>query len=130
PAVTRAARAAARLVIGHVPARARVVGLLRFPGDDAALDVDLPGARARAVHTMRAAHDLVVGPAVAVGVLPGAVFAGGLPMVAGERFAGLREVGESVEKVAHEWFLLYAVMPDSIRHPCWCAQADAGSGPA
>jgi hypothetical protein len=38
----------------------------------------------------------------------------------------LREVGESVEKVAHSWFL-EIVMPDSIRHPCWRAQVDPGS---
>src|SRR5690606_30757162 len=37
PGIRGAPRAAARLVVGHVPARARVVGLLGFPGDDAAL---------------------------------------------------------------------------------------------
>ena len=84
PAVAGAARAAARLVVGHVPARARVVGLLGFPGDDAALDVDLPRARAGAVDAVGGAHDLVVRPAVAVGVLPGAVFAGGHAVAAGE----------------------------------------------
>ena len=77
PAVRRAARAAARLVVGHVPARARVIGLLRLPGDDATLDVDLPRAGARAVHAVGRADDLVVRPAVAVGILPGAVLAGG-----------------------------------------------------
>ena len=44
PAVARAARATARLVIGQIGPRTRIVGLLRFPGDDAALDVDFPGA--------------------------------------------------------------------------------------
>src|SRR5207344_2465104 len=86
PAVARAARAAARLVIGHVPARARVVGLLRFPGDDAALDVDLPRARAGAVDAVRGAHDLVVRPAVAVGIFPGPVFAGDDAVAVGEGF--------------------------------------------
>ena len=62
--------AAARLVVGR-PARARVVGLLRLPGDDAALDV-IFHERTGAVHAVRAAHHLVVRPAVAVGVLPGA----------------------------------------------------------
>ena len=61
----------------HVPAGAWVIGLLGFPGDDAALDVNLPRAGARAVHAVGGAHDLVVRPAVAVGVLPAAVFAGG-----------------------------------------------------
>ncbi len=42
PAVRRAARATPWLMVGHVRARARVVGLLRLPGHDAALDVDLP----------------------------------------------------------------------------------------
>src|SRR6185369_6209751 len=130
PAVTGAARTTTRLVVGHVPARARVVGLLGFPGDDAALDVDLPRARARAVHTMRAAHDLVVGPAVAVGVLPGAVFAGGLAMIAGEALAGLRKIGQSVEKVAHEMSSFDAVIPGLTRDPWWCANVDAGSSPA
>ena len=101
PAVTGAARAAARLVVGHVPARARVVGLLGFPGDDAALDVDLPRARTGAVDAVGGAHDLVVRPAVAVGVFPGAVFAGGDAVVAGERLLGLRKVVQSIEKMAH-----------------------------
>ena len=101
PAVARAARAAARLVVGHVPARARVVGLLGFPGDDAALDVDLPRAGAGAVDAVRGAHDLVVRPAVAVGVFPGAVFAGDDAVAAGEGFARLGEIGQSVEEMAH-----------------------------
>ena len=101
PAVGGAPRTAPRLVVGHVPARARIVGLLRLPGDDAALDIDLPRARARAVDAMRRAHDLVVRPAVAVGVLPRAVFASGHPVIAGERLLRVREVSESVEKVAH-----------------------------
>ncbi len=101
PGIRGTAGAAARLVVGHVPACARVVGLLRLPGDDAALDVDLPAAAAGAVHAVRAAHDLVVRPAVAVGVLPGAVFTGGHAVVAGEAFLGQAEVGEAVEEVAH-----------------------------
>ncbi len=88
PAVTGAAGAAARLVVGHVPAGARVVGLLGFPGDDAALDVDLPRAGAGAVHAVGGTHDLVVRPAVAVGVLPGPVFTGGDAMVTREGLPG------------------------------------------
>jgi len=38
--------AAARLVIGQARARARIIGLLGFPSNDATLDVDLPAARA------------------------------------------------------------------------------------
>ena len=92
PAVAGAARAAAWLVVGHVPAGAGVVGLLGFPGHDAAFDIHLPGARAGAVHTVGGAHNLVMRPAVAVGVFPGAVFAGGDTVVTRERLSGLREI--------------------------------------
>ena len=101
PAVAGAARAAPRLVVGHVEARARVVGLLRLPGDDAALHVDLPRARAGAVHAMGRAHDLVVRPAVAVGVLPGAILSGHHAVAAREGFPRAGEIGESIEKMAH-----------------------------
>src|SRR5690606_23852004 len=74
PAVGRPPRATARLVVGHVPAGAGVVGLLGFPGGDATLHIDLPAAAAGAVHAVRAAYDLVVRPAVAVAVFPGTVF--------------------------------------------------------
>ena len=70
PAERGAARAAAGLVLGHVGAGGRVVGLLGLPGDDPVLDVDLPGARARAVHAVGGAHDLVVAPALAVEGVP------------------------------------------------------------
>jgi len=101
PAVARPARATARLVVRQVGARARVIRLLRLPGDDAALDVDLPRARTRAVRAVRRAHDLVVLPAVAIRVFPGAVFAGGQAVAIGENFGGLGEEGESIEQVAH-----------------------------
>ena len=59
--------ATARLVVrGQVGTGAGVVGLWVSPGDDAALDVDFPAARAGAVHAVGGAHDLVVRPAVAV----------------------------------------------------------------
>jgi hypothetical protein len=115
PGVRRAARAAARLVVRQVGPRARVVGLLRLPGDDAARDVDLPRAAARAVHAVGRAHDLVVRPAVAVGVLPGAVFAGAAAVAAGKRFLGQVEVGESVEEVAHSMILSTAFPPWVVR---------------
>ena len=66
PGERRAARAAARLVLRRVRPHRRVVGLLGLPGDDPVLDVDLPRARARAVHPVRGADDLVVAPAVPV----------------------------------------------------------------
>ena len=53
PGVAGAARAAARLVVWHVPAGARVVGLLGFPGDQPVFDVNFPAAGACAVHAVR-----------------------------------------------------------------------------
>ncbi|MCY1227848.1 hypothetical protein D9M72_401380 [compost metagenome] len=73
PAVRGAARAAARLMVGQVRARARIVGLLGLPRDQAVLHVDLPRAGAGAVHAVGRAHDLVVLPAAAVAVFPLAV---------------------------------------------------------
>ena len=101
PAVAGAPGAAAGLVVGQVGPCAGVVGLLGFPGDDPALDVNLPRAAARAVHAVGAAHDLVVRPAVAVGVFPGAVFTVGFAVALREGLAWLREVGKAVEKVTH-----------------------------
>lgn len=60
------ARAAAGLVFRHVIAGSGVIHRLRFPGDDAVFDVDLPRARSGAVHTVGGAHHLVEGPAVAI----------------------------------------------------------------
>ena len=101
PAVGGAARAAARLVVGQVGPRARIVGLLGLPGDDAALDVDLPGAGAGAVGAVRRAHDLVVLPALAIAVLPAAVLRCGDAVAVGEGLRDLVEEGQAVEKMAH-----------------------------
>src|SRR4026209_2189049 len=70
PARSGGRRAAARLVFGDVRPVRRVVGLLRLPGDDPVLDVDLPRAGSGAVDTAGRADDLVVLPAVAVEALP------------------------------------------------------------
>ena len=101
PAVAGTARAATRLVVGHVPAGARVVGLLGFPGDDAAFDIDLPGTGAGAVHAVCAAHDLVMRPAGAVGIFPGTVFARGTAVAASKALLGQAKVGEAVEEMTH-----------------------------
>ncbi len=66
PGERRTARAAARLVLRGVRTDRRIVGLLGLPGDDPVLDVDLPRARAGAVHPVRGADDLVVAPTVPV----------------------------------------------------------------
>ena len=100
PAVAGTTRTAARLVIGQVRSGARVVGLLGFPGDDAALDVDLPGAGARAVHAMGGSDDLVVLPALAIGVFPVAVFIGRNAVALGKGSGVLaRQEIEAVQKV-------------------------------
>src|SRR5690606_39225420 len=49
PGVAGATRTTARFVIGQIGARARIIGLLRLPGDEAVLDVDLPAASAGTV---------------------------------------------------------------------------------
>src|SRR6185437_13903273 len=105
-AIRGAARAAARLVIGHAGARARIVGLLRLPGDQPAFHIDLPAARAGAVHPVRRAHDLVVLPALPVAFFPAAVLVPQLAMTVGERLAQPGQVGETLEKMAHAVFLV------------------------
>src|SRR4029077_12477649 len=45
PAIGSSARTPARLVVGHPGPRARIIRLLGLPGNDPALDVDLPAAR-------------------------------------------------------------------------------------
>src|SRR5262249_18790343 len=102
PAIRCSARAAAWLVVRHTGPRARIIGLLCFPGDDAAFDIDLPAASSRAVHTVRRAHDLVVLPSQPIAVLPFAVFLTRLAVAVGEGFAMLGEEHQAVEKVAHD----------------------------
>ena len=102
PAVRGAAGAAARLVVRLVRSGARVVGLLRFPRHDAALDIDFPAAATRAIDAMRRAHDLVVLPARPVAFLPTAILAARLAMTARERLSMLGEKREAVEEMAHE----------------------------
>ena len=101
PAVGSAARTTARLMVRHARARTRIVGLLRFPSNDAALDVDLPTASTRAIHAMRRAYDLVVLPALPVALLPRAVFIAQLAEPLGERLAPPRQISETFKKMAH-----------------------------
>ncbi len=70
PSERCAARTTARLVLRSVGPVRRVVRLLGLPRDQAILDIHLPRARARAVHAMSSAYDLVVLPAIAVALLP------------------------------------------------------------
>ena len=101
PGVAGTARTAARFVIGQIGPRARVIRLLRFPGDDAALDVDLPGTGSGAVDAMRRTHDFVVLPAFAVAFFPTAIFTRGDTMPAGEGVDLFRNECQPVEKLRH-----------------------------
>ena len=101
PAVGRPTRAAARLMVGQVGPGAGVVGLLGFPGDQAVLHVHLPAAGAGAVHAVRAAHDLVVLPALAICVFPLAVFFHHRAVAVREGGFHLAHEFQSVEKMAH-----------------------------
>ena len=103
PGVAGATRAAARFMVRQVGAGPGIIGLLGLPGDDAALDVDLPGARAGAVHPMRGADDFVVLPALPVTVLPLARLVRDDAMPVGEGVDLLSEEGQPVEEVAHSW---------------------------
>ena len=60
------AGATAGLVLGAIGANRGVVSFLRLPGDNAVLDVHLPGAGAGAVHAVGRANFLIVAPTVAV----------------------------------------------------------------
>src|SRR5690606_6130154 len=101
PAVAGPARASSRFMVGQVGARARVVGLLRFPGDDPTLDVDFPRARTGAVHPVGGAHDLVRRPALAVGILPLSALIGGNAMPFRELASLTAKVGQAVQEMAH-----------------------------
>src|SRR5262249_41866812 len=94
------------LVIWHIGAGARGVGLLCLPGNQSVLDVDLPRARAGAVGAVRRAHDLVVLPALPGGVLPSPVLVGDHTQAVREPVHVLPEEHEAVEKLAHPRSLL------------------------
>ena len=72
PRVRNAPLAAARLVGRQARVQRRIVQPLHLPRHHAVLDVDHPRAAAGAVHAVRAAHDLVVLPAVPIELLPAA----------------------------------------------------------
>ncbi|MCY1219418.1 hypothetical protein D9M72_313920 [compost metagenome] len=104
PAIGGAPRTAPRFVVGQVGPRARIVRLLRFPGDQAVLDVHLPGTRARAVHAMGRTHDLVVLPAGAVGVFPFAVLVDRLAVAVREGGLHPRHELQAVQEMTHSLF--------------------------
>jgi hypothetical protein len=98
-------------VIRHAGARARIIRLLRLPGDNTTLDVDLPAAGTRAVHAVRRAHDLVVLPTLPIAFLLSAVFVAKFAMAVDERFAISGKVSETLQEMAHGSFPLpYVIM--------------------
>ena len=101
PAIACTTRTAARLMIGQVVPGAGIVCLLGFPGDDASLHIDLPGTGSGAVHTVRGAHDLVVAPAVPVGLLPGSVLVIDDAVSGREGFCLAAKEGQAIKCVAH-----------------------------
>jgi hypothetical protein len=66
-----------------------------------------------------AAHDFVVRPAVAVGVFPGAVFAGGHTMALRKCLFWRGEVAQSVKKVAHRVASAIEFMDEIGPQPLW-----------
>src|SRR5205823_13415122 len=74
PGVGNAALAASRLIRRQTGFQRWIVEPLHLPRDDSILHEDLPRAAACAVHTMRAADDLVVLPPISVELLPRAQF--------------------------------------------------------
>jgi hypothetical protein len=88
-------------MIGQIVAGARVVGLLGFPGHQPILDVDFPATGAGAVHAVGRAHDFVVLPAGAVGILPAAILVGDDAVIAGEGIGDFLEEIQPVEKMTH-----------------------------
>src|SRR5690606_32800230 len=87
--------------VGHVRARARVVRLLRLPGHETVLDVNLPRTRAGAVDAVRGADDLVVLPALPVGILPAAALVGGDAVTARKLGFLATEEGQLVQEMTH-----------------------------
>src|SRR3546814_700181 len=106
PGVAGAARTAARLMVRHVRPGARIIGLLRFPGDQTVLHIDLPAARSGAVGAVRRADDLVVLPALPIAVLPAPVLVRHDAVAVRELADGLLEEHQPIDEVGHRRLLL------------------------
>src|SRR5690348_1681775 len=70
PGIDNPALAPTRFIKRQAGFELGIIERLHFPGDDSVLDINHPRAPAGAIHAMRAAHDLVVLPAVPVELLP------------------------------------------------------------
>src|SRR6516165_12687786 len=89
-------------MVWHPGAGAWVIGLLCFPSDHAALDIDLPAASAGAVHAVSRAHNLVVLPSLAITLLPHSIFVAQFTETIGKRLSASGKIGETFEKMTHE----------------------------
>ncbi|CCK02872.1 hypothetical protein BN129_1441 [Cronobacter sakazakii 701] len=111
PGVAGPTRAAARLVVRHIGAGTRVVGLLGFPGDQTVFDVNLPAAGTGTVNAVGGADNFVMLPALTVTLFPVPVRIQKLSMPIGKGFAFLFEIAEPVQEFTHSgcspvWSLL------------------------
>ncbi|CCJ84870.1 hypothetical protein BN133_1247 [Cronobacter dublinensis 582] len=111
PGVAGPTRTAARLVVRHIGAGARVVGLLGFPGDETVFHVNLPAAGTGAVNAVGGADNFVMLPALTVTLFPVPVRFQQLSMPIGKGFAFLFEIAEPVQEFTHRgcspvWSLL------------------------
>ena len=89
-------------MIGQISSGTWIIGLLGFPGHQAAFDVDFPATGTGTVHSMGGAHDLVMRPAPTVCTLPIAWFISCYPVSIGKGFRLFPgEIGQVVEKVTH-----------------------------
>src|SRR5262245_2479976 len=88
-------------MVGHVRTRARIIRLLGFPGYKPVFHIDLPRAGTGAVCAVGGADDLVVLPALTVGVFPRPILVRDDAKAVREAIDVLPEKGQSVEKLAH-----------------------------
>jgi hypothetical protein len=88
-------------MVWHIRAGTRVVGLLRFPGHQAAFNIDFPATGARAVYTVSGTNHFIVLPPLAITFFPITIGIEQLAMSIGKSFALLFEVTKPVKKFAH-----------------------------
>src|SRR5699024_8179758 len=101
PGIGGPAGTATRLMIWYAGPGTRIVGHLGFPRHHALLDVNTPTAGTGAIDAVGRTHHLVMGPAVAVAVLPLPGLDTHFPPAVGVRFAWPLEVTETFEKLTH-----------------------------
>src|SRR3546814_18309562 len=101
PRRTGGTRASELLMVSQIRTRARIIGLLGFPGNQTVFDIDYPAAGTGAVDTVRRTHNFVVLPTFAIGFFPGAVFVDDDTVAIGKAFLRLIEKFQTIQKVTH-----------------------------